>query len=197
MTDHQLINQTSGETEYYTPEEIIDAARRVMGGIELDPASSQGANQVVRAERIFTSADDGLSQPWVAKSCWMNHPFHRGWTACKTDCQRKSCAKRGHHIYHDIPSNTDWITKLCMSIGWEKVHQACNITFAATSEKWFQPLLQRPQCFLFPRTNYRKPDGTIVKGITKGSVVTYFGININRFAAEFERFGQVKISYLP
>lgn len=197
MTDHQLINQTSGETEYYTPVEIVDAARRVMGGIELDPASSEGANRAVIADRFFTAEINGLAQPWIAKSLWMNHPFHRGWKACTVDCQRASCAKRGHHIYHDIPSNTDWINKLCSSIGWEKVQQACNITFAATSEKWFQPLLDRPQCFLYPRTNYRKPDGTILKGITKGSVVTYFGPNVAAFAREFRRFGKVKVSYAP
>lgn len=40
----QLINQTSGNTEYYTPIDIVDAARYVMGWIDLDPASSALAN---------------------------------------------------------------------------------------------------------------------------------------------------------
>ena len=46
---HQQINQTSGDVEYYTPPAIIEAARLVMGTIDLDPASSETANERVRA----------------------------------------------------------------------------------------------------------------------------------------------------
>lgn len=71
---------------------------------------------------------------------------------------------------------------------------ACCITFASTSEKWFRPLLAFPQCFIHGRTNYRLPDGTIKKGATKGSVVTYLGPEVQRFAAEFRTLGTVKIA---
>lgn len=61
MTAAQLINQTSGDVEYYTPAFIVEAAREVLGGrIELDPASCDFANQTVKARRIFT--DPGLEQ---------------------------------------------------------------------------------------------------------------------------------------
>lgn len=33
MDNAQLINQTSGDVEWYTPARIIEAARRCMGGI--------------------------------------------------------------------------------------------------------------------------------------------------------------------
>lgn len=65
----QLINQTSGDVEYYTPPFIIEAARRVMGGIDLDPASSEIANRTVKATRYFTEADDGLQQEWNGRVC--------------------------------------------------------------------------------------------------------------------------------
>lgn len=55
--------------------------------------------------------------------------------------------------------------------------------------------MRRPQCYLTPRTNYRLPDGTIKKGVSKGSVVTYYGDNLDAFAREYERFGTVKIAY--
>ncbi|RIK35178.1 MAG: hypothetical protein DCC55_31170 [Chloroflexi bacterium] len=71
----QLINQTSGTTDWYTPREIIEAARATMGGIDLDPASSAIANQVVQAARIYTKADNALRYDWRARSVWMNHPF--------------------------------------------------------------------------------------------------------------------------
>ena len=60
MNSAQLINQDSGEFEYYTPEFIIEAARRTMGGIDLDPASSFVANERVRATRYFDHLDDSL-----------------------------------------------------------------------------------------------------------------------------------------
>jgi deoxycytidylate deaminase len=76
MNNCQQINQDSGNTEYYTPPEIIEAARQVLGFIDLDPASSDIANQTVKAAIFFTADDDGLSKPWYGR-VWMNHPFSR------------------------------------------------------------------------------------------------------------------------
>lgn len=195
MNNAQLINQTSGEVEIYTPAFITDAARIAVGGwFDLDPASSFKANETVNARNFFTKDDDGLSHEWYG-NIWMNHPFHAGWKACTPDCQRKSCQKRGH-IYHDIPGNADWINKLEREYEQENVESACCITFASTSEKWFQPLLRRPQCFLFPRTNYVKADGTPYIGITKGSVVTYYGAKTWMFYNAFQKLGVVKVPHV-
>jgi len=53
--------------EWYTPVEYIEAARGVMGGIDLDPASCEIAQQVVRAEEFYTKANDGLSLLGLAR----------------------------------------------------------------------------------------------------------------------------------
>lgn len=171
VNNAQRINQTSGNVEYYTDPTIVNAARLVMGGIDLDPFSCRIANEkFVQADQYFTKEDDGLKMSWFGK-VWMNHPFGR-----KTN---KPCIQKLWHQYH---SGT--------------IKQACCITFAATSEAWFRPLLYFPQCFLSPRTNYYNAQGEILSGVTKGSVVTYLGPRVNEFKLVFQNLfdlGVVKV----
>lgn len=169
MEAHQLINQTSGKVEYYTPPPLVWAARQVMGVIDLDPASSAQANCIVKASRFFDEEVDGLTQRWHGR-IWMNHPF-------------------------GLAQNPKWINYLEQEYRDGHALEACCITYACTSEKWFQPLAKRPQCYLTPRTNYLLPDGTTLKGVSKGSVITYYGENVAAFAREYAEFGVVKIAY--
>jgi len=170
MNNAQLINQTSGAVEYYTPVPIIEAARRTMGRIGFDPASCELANQTVKATRYFTVADNGLARDWIADTLWMNHPFSRQYNAA-------------------------WIRKLIHEYKSERTQQACCITFASTSEAWFRPLFAYPQCYLTPRTNYIGTDGRPVRGVSKGSVVTYMGPNVDSFAREFSQLGNIMVPY--
>jgi len=62
------VARRTGEVEWYTPPYLVEAARRVMGGIDLDPASSARANEGVRASRFFDREQDGLQQPWSANN---------------------------------------------------------------------------------------------------------------------------------
>ena len=171
MNPAQLINQDSGKTEYYTPQEIIQAARRTMEGIDLDPFSSWEANLRVGAATFFDILDDSLNQNWSGR-VWMNHPFSR-------------------------ELNTRAVQKLVSEYAAGRTTAACCITFASTSEAWFRPLLRQPQCFLSPRTNYVLPGGGTLRGVTKGSVVTYFGPDVASFAREFSPLGEIKIRFSP
>lgn len=167
-TTAQRINQTSGNVEYYTPLPILTAARELMGGIDLDPFSSKAANCRVRARRFFSIADDGFERSWDCASLFMNHPFGRA-------------------------TNPPAIEKLLREIRAGQTRQALCLTYACTSEAWFRPLLAQPQCYLYPRTNYVLPDGSVKPGVTKGSVVTYFGPDLARFRLIFAPLGAVKI----
>jgi hypothetical protein len=166
---HQLINQDSGTTEWYTPANIVEAARKTLGWFDLDPASSEKANELVQAKKIYTIHDDGLSKPWNG-TVWMNHPFGR-------------------------KTNEQWVNKLVYEYVQGNVLAACCITFASTSERWFQPLLRFPQCFLYPRTNYLSANGKKIVGATKGSVVTYLGNYGYEFNKNFQSLGAIKVVF--
>lgn len=61
-----------------TPPYIAAAARVALGGaIDLDPASSDRANEDVRAARYHHMLDDGLGQPWDCDRFFMNPPFSK------------------------------------------------------------------------------------------------------------------------
>ena len=62
---------SSATAEHYTPPEIVEAAREVMGGIDLDPASCAEANTIVKAAAYYDS--DGLSRPWYGR-VFLNPP---------------------------------------------------------------------------------------------------------------------------
>jgi hypothetical protein len=51
-------------TEWQTPEWLAAAATELMGGIDLDPASSKEANRTIGASKFYTRTDDGLTKRW-------------------------------------------------------------------------------------------------------------------------------------
>lgn len=62
--------------EHYTPADYVEAARYVLGRIELDPASSARANETVGADRFYTKDDNGLAKPWFGR-VYLNPPNNR------------------------------------------------------------------------------------------------------------------------
>lgn len=58
----------SNETHRWgTPEDIVERARRTMGGIDLDPCSEEKFNRIVQAVQYYSlleRGEDGLVLPW-------------------------------------------------------------------------------------------------------------------------------------
>lgn len=150
MDNHKLIHQDSGNVEYYTPREIVQAASELMGGITLDPACSWQAWEWHGQHSMHYCDHDknGLVTQWFG-NVWMNHPFSRA-------------------------ENEQWIARFVGSYDAALVATACCITFASTSAGWFNPLKKHPQFFFDKRVNYFNPlVGKIDRGVTKDSVFTW------------------------
>lgn len=71
-----LAQHKSGSVEHYLPEPYVEASRLTMGGIDLDPATCQLANEAVKATNMFghwydptgqLQFVDGLLQQWHGK----------------------------------------------------------------------------------------------------------------------------------
>lgn len=68
FTFHDSVNESK---EWYTPRNILDA---IGIDFDLDPASSDKANTIIRAKNYYTIKDDGLKQNWYG-NVWLNPPY--------------------------------------------------------------------------------------------------------------------------
>jgi len=153
----------SNTNEWYTPAVYVDAARRVLGGIDLDPASCEEANAVVQAARYYTQDDDGLTREWKGR-VWLNPPYGR---QAGTFVARLA----SQHAAGNVSAAVVLVNANC------------------TDTEWFQPLWHGILCFTRGRINFA---GTTARsGATHGSVFAYLGPDPHAFDAEFAQFGAI------
>jgi ParB family transcriptional regulator, chromosome partitioning protein len=145
--------------EWYTPEHIIEAARTVMGSIDLDPASCEYANRIVKAKKIFTIHDDGLYQQWYG-NVWLNPPYSQ---------------------------TIEWTRRLRQEYENDKVTQAVLLVNANPEVKWFRELYDYPFALTHVRTKFYN-EMTVQDQPISPSAIFYFGKNIRKFAAEVYSF---------
>lgn len=163
---------------WYTPKSYVDAARRVMGGIDLDPFSSEEANATVRATLIFTEKLSAFDCPWrtlrMAQEypeglrVWMNPPYSAGLI------QRAAAvfleARAAGHI-----------------------SQAVVLVNNSTETQWFKALREAAEavCMTTHRIAFEAADSKRVSGNTRGQVFFYFGTaaQAEAFSVEFSAFG--------
>lgn len=160
------VAHNTGNNEWYTPAEYIDAARRAMGGLDLDPASCEVANAVVKAPRYLTAQDDGLAHEWSGK-VWMNPPYAAGLVDRFAD-------------------------KLRAEVEAGRVSAAVVLVNNATETRWFATLsgVASALCLPTARVRFRRPDGSTGAPL-QGQAVLYIGGEPEAFAREFSAFGKV------
>jgi ParB family chromosome partitioning protein len=164
-----LTQHLSQSTAWFTPAVYIEAARTVLGPIELDPASCALANTTVQARRYYTEEEDGLQQDWTSRTLWMNPSYGKV----------------------SVKSNQEvWSAKLLAEYHAGHVQAAIMLLNAATDCHWFKPLWAFPLCFTDHRIRFCSPNGDSSQP-THGNVFVYLGPHPDRFAQGFGRFGTI------
>ena len=153
----------TGEYEWYTPAQYIEAARTVMGGIDLDPASHIAAQQTVRADHYFAAEDDGLKLDWYGR-VWLNPPYAQ-------------------------PLMQNFVRKLVTEYNSGNVTQAVMLTHNYTDTAWFHEAQAGALlCFTRGRISFVGASGPP----TQGQCFFYFGDRRDAFHAAFSTFGFIR-----
>lgn len=161
------VGHNSGDNEWYTPEKYIEAARRTMGRIDLDPASTAEANAIVKAAKFFDTESDGLAHHWEGR-LWMNPPYSQ-------------------------PLIEHFIQKMVRCFKDGDVKEACVLVNNATETGWFQELADSANAVCFPcgriRFWHHEKEGKCAP--LQGQGILYFGKNAGRFKDAYDEFGTI------
>ena len=156
------VANNSGNNEWYTPAEYIEAAREAMGSIDTDPASNDIANKIVKAEKYYTIETNGLAHDWHG-NVWMNPPY-----------------------------SSDLITKFIEKLKEQRrnYEQAIILVNNATETQWFYEIVKIASAVCFPksRVKFYMPDGKTGAPL-QGQAVLYVGNNTEKFISAFGGIG--------
>lgn len=154
------------DEEWYTPDEHIERARRVLGTIDVDPASNDHAQKVVKATTYYTRDTDGLSQTWPGK-VWLNPPYQ-------------------------MPEIKDFVSKLVEEYKTGNTTEAILLTTNATDTSWWILAANACDCLCFTRGRvrfYKSTDVDKKSAPPNGHCFFYFGENREAFVREFITVG--------
>lgn len=156
------VSYNSGNNEWYTPADIIEAARAVMGSIDIDPASNDIAQKVVKAKIYYTAETNGLNKKWTG-NVWLNPPYA-----------------------------SELIGKFVDKLIKEQEHyeQAIILVNNATETEWFRKIISIASAVCFPkgRVKFYLPDGKTGAPL-QGQAILYIGASPKKFTDMFLKVG--------
>ena len=159
---------TSSETdEWSTPPHYIQLAKKVMGAIDLDPASNHLAQQWIQADTYYTIKDNGLMQPWFGR-LWLNPPY-------------------GNQV-------TLWTEKAVNCYETGAIREGILLVKPAVGSKWYQRLSkQLLRCEPDERIKFINAQGQTQSSPVHGNALFYLGTNRERFQAVFSAVGTISV----
>jgi phage N-6-adenine-methyltransferase len=154
----------TGQNEWYTPDEYLELARAALGGFDLDPASSDAAQEKVRAAEYFTEADNGLTKEWHGR-VWLNPPYAQ-------------------------PHIADFVSKMVAERRAARVTAGIMLTHNYTDTTWFHEAAGLADAICFTRGRVRFYDASgVIAAPTQGQAFFYFGDDVAGFATAFAKVG--------
>lgn len=136
-----IVHHSSESNEHFTAPDVVGGGRELMGSIELDPASNHWINDfVVKADCIYTKADNGFLQPWIGNT-FLNPPGglcdDKGQLVLRATKKRKDCRLTGEcglppgHEHKGVTSSMkQWWFKLAKEWTRGRVPQAIFVGFS-------------------------------------------------------------------
>lgn len=163
------VANNSGNNEWYTPPEYINAARTVLGNIDLDPATSTVAQSTVAADMFYTAEDDGLAHQWHGR-VWLNPPYSQ-------------------------PLIGQFVDHLAGEYLAGRVTGAVVLTNNGTETGWGQTLMRHAAAVCFPtgRIRFLDPEGQPGAPLQGQMVTLLTDHDPHTFAAAFAQFGPVML----
>jgi ParB family chromosome partitioning protein len=160
----------TGENEWFTPAEYIEVARRVMGEIDLDPATSDYGQKIVKAVEFFTPLENGLAHAWHGR-VWLNPPYSQ-------------------------PDIADFVAKLVSEFRAGRLNEAILLTHNYTDKAWFHEANSAcsAMCFTRGRVKFQDEKGNVAAP-TQGQIFFYFGRDIEAFATHFQEVGSIDVPF--
>lgn len=157
----------TGENEWYTPADHVERVRLFLGEIDLDPASSQIAQQAIQAGQYFTKEDDSLSREWFGR-VWLNPPYAQ-------------------------PEIQQFAEKMVEEVRAGRVVEAVMLTHNYTDTAWFHIAESAASaiCFTRGRIAFVSPEGEKAAP-TQGQAFFYYGTRRDEFAQAFASVGFVR-----
>lgn len=160
------------ENDWYTPENFIDTIHKVMGSIDVDPASSKHANEIVKASTFYDKDSNGLDKEWVG-NVFLNPPY-------------------------SMPEIEQFVDKLELECSKGNINQAVILTNNSTDTYWCQKLFDLSSVVFIPkgRVKFYNPSSEIM-ATRQGQIFFYIGENIESFCSAFisNHQGQLMTNY--
>lgn len=157
-----LVSKLTGNAENYTPATLLEKVRLVLGEIDLDPASCEYAQKLVKAKRYYTEADSGLTKPWAGR-VFLNPPY-------------------------GMPAIRDFTDKLVSEL--PNIDSAVLLTNDQTDTLWWHKCARHASevCFYSGRIHFYTPDVDETSP-TNGQTLMYFGTDRQMFVKVFSEIG--------
>ena len=154
---------------YYTPSALIEIERRVMGGVDLDPCSSELANKTVQANRIYTLENSMFRNSLACESMHFNPPYS---------------------------NPAPYVDRVVFEFEQGNIGQVCGVLNVDCSTRWFAEIkkIATAYCFLseriqFDKANELQTEITETGGNSRCQFYFYAGHNTTGFIKEFESLG--------